>query len=107
MARVVYSDRAEEQLLALFAQIALASSPEIAARYIDAITRQCESLNTFPKRGSARDDLFPGLRIFGFRKRVSIGFEVDGDTVNIAGIFYGGQNIEEAFSEQDDNKRTN
>ncbi|HXR39856.1 MAG TPA: type II toxin-antitoxin system RelE/ParE family toxin [Terracidiphilus sp.] len=99
MYRVVYTPQAEDQLLALFAQIALAASPEIAARYTDAIVQQCESLSTFPMRGAQRDDLYPGLRVFGFRRRASIAFEVAGDLVKIAGIFYGGQNLETAFEE--------
>ena len=97
MFRVIYSPQAEAQLLALFFQIARAASPEIAARYIDGIMHQCESLSTFPMRGTRRDDLHPGLRVFGFRRRVSIAFAIAGDQVTIAGIFYGGQNLEEGF----------
>ena len=76
-----------------------ASSPEIAARYTDAIVEQCESLKTFPMRGARRDDIRPGLRVFGFRRRVSITFEVTGEVVTILGVFYGGQNFEMAFDE--------
>jgi plasmid stabilization system protein ParE len=50
--QVAYSPRAEEQLTDLLAQIALAASPEIAARYVDAIVAQCDSLSTFPRRGA-------------------------------------------------------
>ena len=101
MYSVVFSPQAEAQLLALFSQIAAASSPEIAAHYTDAIVQQCETLSTFPMRGAGRDDLHPGLRVFGFRRRVSIAFEVDDGSVTIAGIFYGGQNLETVFD--DDN----
>jgi toxin ParE1/3/4 len=97
--RVVYSPQAESQLLALFSQITLASSPRIAARYIDAIVQQCESLARFPMRGAQRGDLYPGLRVFGFRRGVSIAFEVAGEVVTIAGIFYGGQNLEGLLQE--------
>ena len=99
MYRVVFSPQAEAQLLALFSHIALATSPEVAANYTDAIVAQCESLSTFPLRGAQRDDLYPGLRVFGFRKRVSIAFEVADGLVTIAGVFYGGQSLEEAFEE--------
>jgi plasmid stabilization system protein ParE len=95
--RVVYAPEAEAQLLTLFFQIATASSPEIAARYTDAFVEQCESLKTFPMRGAQRDDVRPGVRVFGFRKRVSIVFDVEGLTVTILGIFYGGQDFEAAF----------
>jgi plasmid stabilization system protein ParE len=70
----VYSPQAEAQLLAIFSQITQASSPGIAVRY-------------------------PGLRVFGFRRRVSIAFEVSGNVVTIAGIIYGGQNLESVFEE--------
>ena len=99
MHRVVYAPEAEAQLVTLFFQIAAAATPEIAARYTEAIVDQCESLRTFPMRGAQRDDIRPGLRIFGFRRRVSIAFEVTDDVVTILGIFYGGQNLEAAFEE--------
>jgi toxin ParE1/3/4 len=50
-------------------------------------------------RGARRDDIRPGLRVFGFRRRVSIAFEVTAEVVTILGIFYGGQNFEAAFKE--------
>jgi plasmid stabilization system protein ParE len=97
--KVVYAPEAEAQLLALFFQIARASSPEIAVRYTDAIVEQCESLKTFPMRGVQRDDIRPGLRVFGFRRRVSIVFAVESSAVTILGIFYGGQDFAAAFEE--------
>ncbi len=97
MHRVVYAPEAEAQLVALYFHIAAASTPEIAARYTDAIVEQCESLKTFPMRGARRDDIRPGLRVFGFRRRVSITFEVTGEVVTVLGIFYGGQNFEAAY----------
>ena len=99
MFSIVYAPEAEAQLVAIFFHIAAAASPEIAARYTDAIVEQCESLKTFPMRGARRDDIRSGLRVFGFRRRVSIVFEVTAENVTILGIFYGGQNFEEVFKE--------
>lgn len=99
MHRVVYAPEAEAQLLKLYLNIAAAASPQIAADYTDAILQQCESLRTFPKRGALRDDIRPGLRVFGFRRRVSIAFEVTDEVVTVLGVFYGGQNFEAAFEE--------
>ncbi len=99
MHSVVYAPEAEAQLVALYFHIASAASPEIAANYTEAIVKQCESLKTFPIRGTRRDDIRPGLRIFGFRRRVTIAFEVTDGVVTILGIFYGGQNIEAAFED--------
>jgi plasmid stabilization system protein ParE len=50
--RVVFSPEAEEQLAALYGYIAAAASPDIAARYTEAIVSYCESLRTFPHRGT-------------------------------------------------------
>jgi len=92
--RVVFSPEAEEQLVALYRYIAAAASPNIAARYTEAIVSYCEDLRTFPHRGIARDDVRPGLRITHHRKRTVIAFSVDAELVSIIGIFYGGQDYE-------------
>lgn len=99
MYQVVFAPEAESQLLALYFQIATASSPQIAADYTSAIVDECESLSTIPDRGTRRDDIRPGLRTFGFRKRVTIAFEVREKTATILGIFYGGQSFEPLFDQ--------
>lgn len=98
---VVFSPRAREQLIALDEHIALAASPEIAARYTDAVADFCLSLATFPVRGILRDDLRPGLRITNYRKRTVIAFawEADARRVTILGIFHGGQDYEAVLQE--------
>ena len=60
----------------------------------EAIVTYCESLRTFPLRGTMRDDVRPGLRITNYRKRAVIAFDVAGDLVSIIGVFYGGQDYE-------------
>lgn len=65
---VVFSPEAVEQLAVLYSHIAAASSPDIAARYTEAIVSYCESLCTFPHRGTMRDDVRPGLRITNYKK---------------------------------------
>jgi len=92
--RIVFSPEAEEQLAALYCYIAAASSPDIAARYTGAIVSYCESLCTFPQRGTTREDVRPGLRIINYKKRAVIAFDVDADCVSIIGVFYGGQDYE-------------
>ncbi len=42
-----------------------------------------------------------GLRTVGFERRVTITFVVTADTVLIEGIFYGGQDFEAVFQEQE------
>jgi toxin ParE1/3/4 len=99
MHRVVFAPEAERQLVELYTHLAAGASPGIADEYTEAILQTCESLRTFPIRGTARDEVRPGLRTFGFRRRVTIAFEVSGETVTILGIFYGGQDFEAAFEE--------
>jgi plasmid stabilization system protein ParE len=93
---IEFSPEAQDQLDELEALIAVAASPAVAARYVDAIVTYCGSLETFPERGTRRDDLLPGLRITSYRRRVVIAFLVDtpAHTVSIVGIFYGGQDYE-------------
>jgi len=96
---VVFSPEARAQLTDLYGYIAGAASPEVAARYTDAIVAHCEALSTFPMRGTMRDDIRPGLRITNYRKRAIIAFSVLGDTVAIIGIFYGGQDYGAALQD--------
>ena len=98
--RVVFSPEAEEQLAGLYRYIAAAASPSIAERYVSAIIDYCETLETFPLRGAPRDDIRPGLRITNYKGRTIIAFAVDAPQVSILGVFYGGQDYENAL--QDD-----
>jgi plasmid stabilization system protein ParE len=100
--RVVFSPEAEEQLAGLYRYIAAAASPSVAARYTEAILSYCESLCTFPHRGTLRDDVRPGLRVTHYKKRAVIAFDVTADLVSIIGVFYGGQNFEAALHENEE-----
>ncbi len=80
--RVIFTPEAEEQLAALYRYIAEAASSYIAAQYTEAIVSFCESLRTFPYRGTMRDDVRPGLRITNYKKRAVIAFHVDAEVVS-------------------------
>lgn len=100
---VRFVPEAQEQLAELEDYIAHASgSAETAARYVDGIVAYCESLDEFPERGTQHDDLLPGLRLVGFRRRATIAFTVNSEEVTILGVFYGGQDIDTAFRESED-----
>jgi toxin ParE1/3/4 len=92
--RLIFSPEAEAQLVALYRYIGDQASPAVAQPFVDAIVDYCEGLTTFPHRGTQRDDLRRGLRTLGFRRRVTLAFSVDENTVTIVGVFYGGQNFE-------------
>ena len=92
--RIVFSPEADAQLVGIYRYIAREASPAVAERFTGAIVDHCEGFETFPQRGTLRDDLRPGLRTVGFRRRVTIAFTFDEDTVTIIGVFYGGQDFE-------------
>ena len=71
-----------------------------ALEYVRRVRAYCNSFVTFPHRGTLRDDLYPGIRIIGFERRVTIAFHVTDDTVFIARIFYAGRDIEQHFNPQ-------
>lgn len=100
--RVAFSPESEEQLAALYRYIAAAASPTAAERYVNAIIDYCESLRTFPLRGTRRDDIRPGLRVTNYKGRAVIAFDVDEVLVSIIGVFYGGQNFETALQDGPD-----
>ena len=61
---------------------------------IERIEACCRGFANFPERGMRRDDLFPGLRVVGFERWVTIAFHVGADTVTFLRILYGGRDID-------------
>jgi plasmid stabilization system protein ParE len=68
-----------------------AASTVIAERYIQRIATFLASFETFPERGTVRDEIRPGLRIVGFEHAISVAFVVGQDDVTILRILAGGQ----------------
>jgi plasmid stabilization system protein ParE len=99
---VLFTPEALNQPDELEIHIAEAGSLTVAAQYVDSIVGYCENLQTFPHRGTRRDDSRPGLRTLGYRRRVTIAFEVAADTVNIIDVFYGGQDYEAALRDDEE-----
>jgi toxin ParE1/3/4 len=100
---IIFSPEAETQLIELYDYIVFHASSDIALRYTEAIVNYCESLSTFPHRGTKRDDIRSGLRITNYRKRVVIAFTIESELISILGIFYGGQNYEALLLGEDSN----
>jgi len=99
--RVVFAPEAEAQLVALYRYIRQAASADIAEHFTTAIINHCEGLETFPNRGTPRDDIRPGLRTISFRRRVTIAYAVVTDQVSILGIYYAGQEIAVDWTDED------
>lgn len=92
--RIVVTPEARDQLDELYSYIATQADADIASSYLTALIDQVGTLREFPKRGTARDDLRPGLRTLPWRRRVTIAFVVEERDVIVVGIFYGGRDIE-------------
>ncbi len=97
---VVISRKADDQLRAIFRYISHEASPATAKRYTESILSYCAGFNIFPLRGNTHNDIRPGMRITHYKKRCVIAFDVEGDTVTIQGIFYGGQDYESQLADE-------
>lgn len=82
---------ARTDLKDIYSYIAAKASPAIARGYVGRITTFIGKLDTFPERGTFRDDVREGLRIIGFERRINIAFVIDGQDVVILRILYAGR----------------
>ena len=95
--RVVLSPELLIQLEELRRYIAEDRSPQIANGYIDRIVAKCATLATAPVRGTARDDVRPGLRTIPLDRRATIAYDVEGDVVTVLAFAYGGRELRNAL----------
>jgi toxin ParE1/3/4 len=100
--KVIFTPLAQRQLEKLYNDIAADANEERADGYISRIVDFCNGFTTFPHRGTQRNDVLPGLRVTGFERRVTIAFIVTTDAVLIEGVFYGGQDFEAAFRDEEE-----
>ncbi|MFA5966405.1 MAG: type II toxin-antitoxin system RelE/ParE family toxin [Sphingomonas sp.] len=96
--RIILTPEARDQLDRLHGYIADAAGDDIASGFVDGIIDHIAGLAAFPKRGTARDDIRPGLRTIGWRRRVTIAFVVEEREVVVIGVFYGGRDFETLLS---------
>lgn len=75
--RVIFALGMGEDLRELENYIALESTEEVAAEYIDGLIEECESLQFAPFRGNKRPELRRNMRIIGFKHAVSILFRIE------------------------------
>jgi toxin ParE1/3/4 len=78
----------------LLAYLVPEAREKIARAWIDRLIFYCEGFATFPERGTRRDDIAPGLRTVGYRRRATIAFRVDGNIVVILRMLHGGRALE-------------
>lgn len=94
---VFFSKKAEGDLNWIYGTVASPAGPDIALRYVERIKRFCDGLDYASERGTLRNDIRPGLRIFGFENRVTIAFVAELERVVILRVFYGGANWQDEF----------
>ena len=99
--RLVFTDAAEQDLVGVFNYLAVAASVDVASGYVARLTALCEALAASPERGMRRDDIRPGVRSYGWRRRASIVFSVLNEEVLIIGIFVNGRDIESGLVDRD------
>lgn len=76
--KVIFSSVAGSQFDDLYAYIADKAGEMIAETYVGGIQQLCKDLADFPHRGTRRDHtVVPGLRVIGYKRRVTIAFSVD------------------------------
>jgi toxin ParE1/3/4 len=94
--RVRFAAAAIADLIEIFDFVEERSSTSVAEGFVSRLEAACLSLHTAPYRGTARDELRPGLRTFGVERRATILFTVDearGEAV-VLGVFYGGRDVD-------------
>jgi toxin ParE1/3/4 len=97
---IVVTPEAQDQLGAIWEYLADAASPDIAQRFTDGILDRLDMLAHYPRTGTPRGDLRPGLRTLAYRRRVTVAFMVEDAAVVVIGFFYGGQDFETLLREE-------
>lgn len=97
--RLEFGPDAATQLEELFEYVAESGSPSGAARFTESIVAFCERVAIAPMIGTPRDDVRPGLRTIGYKKRVVVAFVVGEEAVSVIGIYYGGREYESSLAQ--------
>ncbi|WP_430240854.1 type II toxin-antitoxin system RelE/ParE family toxin [Neorhizobium sp. DAR64861/K0K2] len=90
---VRFSDAAEDDVIELLTYLLPRAGERVARLYVDQIVDHCHSFERFPERGSRLESKL-GVRLVGYRKKATIAFMIEGNTVTILRIFHHGRNID-------------
>jgi len=90
--RIVYSETARADIIAIGDEIREAAGELIAERFVARIVATVESLEFMPARHRIRPELGADLRVAGFRKYL-IFYRVVDDAVSIVRVLLGLRNI--------------
>lgn len=89
--------RAEDDLFTFGLWIAKQSDRQTARTYTDRIEAACGKLVDYPDRGSAREDLGPGMRSVVFERRVVIVYSVEAADLVVQRIVPRGRDLVRLF----------
>ncbi|TPJ22824.1 type II toxin-antitoxin system RelE/ParE family toxin [Mesorhizobium sp. B2-7-2] len=92
--QVRFHAAAERDIAELLSELAPKAGVATALRFVGRIVDYCLDFETFPERGTRHDEIAPGLRTVGWRRRATIAFEIVDDKVVILRIFYAGRTLE-------------
>jgi toxin ParE1/3/4 len=98
--RLVFLAAAKEDLDQIYDWIADRADPQTAIDYVGRIEEACGTLLSFPRRGSPRDDLGPGVRTISFERQAMIAYIIENRVVRIVRSLRKGQDPNRAFFEQ-------
>ncbi len=91
--RVVFDTDAQVDVAEFLDDLVPDAGEQVAQHYVDQVIAYCLSFTTFPQRGTRRDETSPGLRTVGWRRRATIAFRVEGNTVTIMRILFRGREL--------------
>jgi len=99
---VIFDREATDDLARIRDHIAPLRGLDFANAFVDRIIVYCESFAHVPHRGAKRDAIRAGLCTVGWRKTVTIAFEVsdEAERVAILGVFYRGRDVLTALGER-------
>jgi toxin ParE1/3/4 len=89
--KITRTDRADEDLIAIWLEIAT-DNPPAADRVLDAIERRWRQIAQYPYSGIARDDIAPGIRHLIVGQYLTL-YRVTEETIEIIRILHGRRNI--------------
>lgn len=96
---VYFAPEAEADLEHLFNWIADVAGDMTALTYLRGLEEFCLGFAAAAERGAVRSDIRPGLRVIGYRGRISLAFVVEDERITFLRIFYGGMNWQEILAD--------
>jgi toxin ParE1/3/4 len=95
-ARLLWSDKADGDLLLIWEYSANEWSPAKADEHLREIYRSCDRLLLNPELGRARDELSPGLRAIFVHPHVAF-YRLTAAAVQIVRVLHQGEDVENIF----------